>query len=163
MQYSCKNFQLYMYIKMYCTRSCKPSRGGLAGKCTKVVGGGLHEGGWLYYIFLYFERGGGLREILPTGPYWGSLTRASTVYSARHQGFTRFSTAFFKFFTRARSLVSIGHDCAQMHVAFPSSIAHSCPIAHFFSKHAKKYTAHKKSVIEKSIFLRRINPTTLLS
>ena len=40
--------------QIYRTRSCKPPRGGLAGMCTKVVGGGLHERGWLCYIFLYF-------------------------------------------------------------------------------------------------------------
>ena len=42
------------------------ARGGLAGMYAKVVGGGLHEGGWLYYmyIFFYFWEGGGFREIL---------------------------------------------------------------------------------------------------
>ena len=34
-----------MYSLMYRTRSCKPPGSGLAGKCAKVIGGGLHEGG----------------------------------------------------------------------------------------------------------------------
>ena len=47
----------------YRTRSCKPPGGGLAGKCAKVVGGGLHEGGGST-IYSFFLEGGGLREIL---------------------------------------------------------------------------------------------------
>ena len=51
---------MFMYLTiyyMYRTRSCKPPRGGLAGKCAKVVGGGLHEwGGSTIYAFI-FERG----------------------------------------------------------------------------------------------------------
>ena len=30
--------------------------------CAKVVGGGLQEGGWLSYVFLYFMRGVGLNK-----------------------------------------------------------------------------------------------------
>ena len=39
---------------IYSNLSSKRPRGRLAGGCAKVVGGGLQEGWWLSYIFLYF-------------------------------------------------------------------------------------------------------------
>ena len=50
------SYFLNFLLKRYRTRSCKPlGVPQLAGKCPKVVGGGLQEGGgWLYYIFHNF-------------------------------------------------------------------------------------------------------------
>ena len=58
--------------------------GCLSWEVCKSDRGGLHEGGWLYNIFLYIWEGGGLREILSKdmGVAYtrGRLTRASTVF-----------------------------------------------------------------------------------